>query len=370
MKVLFVITGLGGGGAEKVVCSLADKMYEKGHQVIIAYLTREVVDVVVKPKHSEINLICLDLNSLFDGIKSFRKYKKIIQEFSPDVVHAHMAHANIFTRLCRLFIKVPRLICTAHSSNEGGKIRMLAYRLTHKLSDVTTSVSHAASINLIKNKAVPTNDILTIYNGINLKKFSVHNIGLISLKQELNINLDGKLFIAVGRFHEAKDYPNLINAFSLYLKKAEKKFLYHLLIVGDGDPLVINEVKDLITKYGLHQNIHLLGRRDDIVELLSGADLFVLSSKYEGLPTVVIEAMACETFVIATDCGGSSEIMGDTGILVSPQNSRALAQALKEAVDKIPLEIKENNLKARQRVEELFSLEKSVQNWLSLYEQN
>ena len=84
----------------------------------------------------------------------------------------------------------------------------------------------------------------------------------------------------------------------------------------------------------------------------------------------MIEAMACHTFVIATDCGGSAEIMGNTGILVPPQNSEALAQALKEAVERTPLEIQENNFKARQRVEELFSLEKSVQNWLKLYEQN
>ena len=80
--------------------------------------------------------------------------------------------------------------------------------------------------------------------------------------------------------------------------------------------------------------------------------------------------MACECFVIATDCGGSKEIMGDTGILAPPQNSEALAQALKQAVEKTSLEIQENNLKARRRVEELFSLEKSVQNWLKLYEQN
>ena len=77
--------------------------------------------------------------------------------------------------------------------------------------------------------------------------------------------------------------------------------------------------------------------------------------------------MACECFVIATDCGGSKEIMGDTGILTPPQNSEALAQALKQAVEKTSLEIQENNLKARQRVEELFSLEKSVENWLKIY---
>ena len=123
----------------------------------------------------------------------------------------------------------------------------------------------------------------------------------------------------------------------------------------------------MIKDQNISDNIILLGKRSDIPILLNQADYFVLSSKHEGLPTVVIEAMACGTFVIATDCGGSKEILGKTGILVPPQNSEALAQALKQAVDKIPLEIQENNSKARQRVEELFSLEKSVENWLRIY---
>ena len=72
-------------------------------------------------------------------------------------------------------------------------------------------------------------------------------------------------------------------------------------------------------------------------------------------------------YVVATDCGGVKEVMGDIGILVQPKNSEALAEAIKQAVSKTPLEIQENNLKARQRVEELFSLEKSVEYWLKIY---
>ncbi|MEE9903259.1 MAG: glycosyltransferase [Acinetobacter haemolyticus] len=363
MNILFVVTGLGGGGAEKVVCDLADAMYKKGHEVKIAYLTG---DKIVQPKHEEIEIYYLKLNGLFCFFNSFNNLKKVIKVFKPDVIHTHMVHANIFVRLCRLFIQMPRLICSAHSKNEGGKLRMLAYRLTHSLSDVTTNVSNEASGNFIINKAVLNDEILTVYNGIDLKKFIEYKVNLCLFKRSLNINPEAKVLIAVGRFHEAKDYPNLINAFNIFLKKFDKK-LFHLFIIGDGNLALITKTKNLIHDYNLGNNIHLMGRRDDIAELLSGADLFILSSKYEGLPTVVIEAMACGTFVIATDCGGSAEIMGDTGILVPPQNSEALAEAIKQAVNKTPLDIQENNLKARQRVEELFSLEKSVENWLKIY---
>lgn len=367
MNILYLTTSLGGGGAEKVVCDLADKMYEKGHQVVIAYLTN---DIVVRPTCNEIQLINLDLNSPFQMINSFKKYKSLILAFQPDIIHAHMVHANVFARLSRLFIKVPRLICTAHSSNEGGRIRMLTYRLTHSLADVTTNVSRAASQNFENLGAVPKDEILTTYNGIDLNRFDKSRYELSSIRSDLGINNSTIIFLAVGRFHASKDYPNLLKAFSIYLQQQKNTNNLKLYIAGDGEEQAVLQLRALIEKLNLQSNVHLLGRREDIPALMSVANFFVLSSSYEGFGLVIAEAMACECFVIATDCGGSTEIMGDTGILVSPRNSEALAQALKQAVEKTSLEIQENNLKARRRVEELFSLEKSVQNWLKLYEQN
>ncbi|EXE57088.1 glycosyltransferase [Acinetobacter sp. 1239920] len=367
MKILYVITGLGGGGAEKVVVDLADQMIKQGHTVKIAFLKG---DTVVRPKNQSIELIYLGLESLTQFTLAYQKYKKLINDFQPDVVHAHMVHANIFARLCRFFLKTPRLICTAHSNNEGGRLRMCAYRLTHNLADITTNVSQAASQNFENLGAVPQGGILTTYNGIDLNYFNKCKYEFNETRSNLGVDASTTIFLAVGRFHAAKDYPNLLKAFSIYLQHQEKVDNLKLYIAGDGDEQARLELKALIEKYNLNNNVNLLGRREDIPALMSVANFFVLSSSYEGFGLVIAEAMACNTFVISTDCGGSAEIMGDTGILVPPQNSEALAQALNQAVNKTALEIQENNLKARQRVEELFSLEKSVQNWLKLYEQN
>lgn len=365
MKILYLITGLGGGGAEKVVVDLADQMTKQGHTVKIAFLKG---DIVVRPKNQSIDLIYVGLESLTQFIFSYQKYKKLINDFKPNVVHAHMVHANIFARLSRLFIKTPRLICTAHSNNEGGGVRMLAYRLTHGLADATTNVSQAASQNFENLGAVPKGGILTTYNGIDLNYFNKCKYEFNEIRLNLGADASTTIFLAVGRFHAAKDYPNLLKAFALYLKEQQvnNSILY---IAGNGEEQAVSELKALIQNMDLQNNVNLLGRREDIPALMSVANFFVLSSSYEGFGLVIAEAMACECFVIATDCGGSKEVMGNTGILVPPQDSEALAQALKEAVDKTPLEIKANNSKARQRVEELFSLEKSVQNWLNLYEQ-
>lgn len=354
MRILYVITGLGLGGAEKVVCDLADQMILKGHDVKIVYLTGSVL---VKPISSRVELLPLHLNAASNVFSASREYKKIISDFSPDVIHSHMIHANIFARLNHLSFKYIRLICTAHNSNEGGRVRMLAYKLTNFLSNLNTNVSQEASKSLISKGAFNKNNLITVYNGIDLNKFNFFN---------KDKNSNELIFLSVGRFNKQKDYPNLFKAISSLKNKINKELKFY--IAGDGE--LRPQLEQLIVDLGIANNVVLLGKRSDIPSLLNKADYFILSSRHEGLPTVVIEAMACGTFVIATDCGGSAEIMGDTGILVPPQNSEALAEALKEAVNKMPLEIQENNLKARQRVEELFSLEKSVQNWLKLYEQN
>lgn len=363
MRILFLITGLGGGGAEKVVVDLADKMVKFGHQVKIAYLKGEIV---VRPQDPKIELIYLGLEHLSSLWSSFKHYHALIQSFQPDVVHAHMVHANIFARLSRIFKIVPKLICTAHSNNEGGKLRMLAYRYTHQWADVTTNVSMAASESFERLGAVPKGDILTIYNGINLHRFQKQKQVDHNLREQLGVSSQQKVILAVGRFHEAKDYPNLIQGIKTLKVELNCENMPKLLIVGDGEQR--GQIEQLIKELGLESDILLLGRRSDIEVLLSLSQFFVLSSKYEGLPTVVIEAMACETFVIATDCGGSAEIMADTGLLVPKENPQALAGALFTALDMDQVEIDKNNQKARHRVEDMFSLERSVQKWLELYE--
>lgn len=354
MKILYLVTGLGLGGAEKVVVDLADQMHDAGHHVKIVYLKG---DISVYPKSSKIELINLNLDSPLNILLALKKYKKIILDFQPDILHAHMVHANIFARISRLFIPVNKLICSAHNSNEGGGLRMLAYKYTNPLSDINTNVSDEASELMKKRGAFPTG-VLTVYNGIDLNKFiKIKNEERLSDSDEIN-------FLSIGRFNDQKDYPNLFKAISILKNKTIKKIKFY--IAGDGELRLMLE--ELIQELNIGQEVKLLGKRSDIPELLNQADFFVLSSKHEGLPTVVLEAMACDCFVIATNCGGSAEIMGDTGILVRPRDSEDLARGLLQAITASPSEINNNNKRARERIENFFSLEKSVNTWVSLYE--
>ena len=362
MKILYLITGLGGGGAEKVVADLADQMFQRGYQVKIAYLKGEVV---VRPENREIELVYLGLESVKNSKSVYKKYKELLQKFQPDVVHAHMVHANIFARISRIFFPVPRLICTAHSNNEGGKGRMLAYRLTHHLSDLTTNVSLSASKNFEALGAVPKHGITTVYNGINLARFHKSERSDQEMRVSLGLSDNDLMFLAVGRLHEAKDYPNLFHAIEILLKQDNKHKNIHLFVVGDGD--LKPELEKLLLDKKMNNQVHLLGRRNDIPQLMSAANLFVLSSSFEGFGLVVAEAMACNTFVVGTDCGGVKEVMGDMGILVPPRNSLDLAEALMRAINLPADEVIQNNMKAIEHVNKNFDLQIIVEKWLELY---
>jgi glycosyltransferase involved in cell wall biosynthesis len=353
MKILYVITGLTLGGAEKVVCTLADEMVKKGHEVKIAYLKGRVE---VQPQSKQIELIELKLNSPLAFFKASSRYKTLITQFKPDVIHAHMVHANIFARLNQLYTGKKFLICSAHNSNEGGALRMLAYKWTDALSNINTNVSCEATEALVKKGAFKSENVCTMYNGVDLNKFNVQPVAKSSL--------DKKICLSVGRLNVQKDYFNLINAIALLDRKLLSNIEFY--IAGEGE--LRSEIEQHIQALQLNNTIKLLGMRSDIPALLNRTDYFILSSRHEGLPTVLIEAMACQCFVIATDCGGSAEIMGDTGLLVEKENSTELAKALQYAFALDEQVILENNLKARQRVENNFSLPQSVNQWLNLYE--
>ena len=362
MNILYLITGLGGGGAEKVVADLADQMFQRGHQVKIAYLKG---DVVVRPENNTIELVYLGLESIKQSTSAYKNYKNLLQTFKPHVVHAHMVHANIFARLSRIFLPIPKLICTAHSNNEGGKARMLAYRATHYLSDLTTNVSQSASDSFETLGAVPKNGITTIYNGIDLERFQRNEQANLEVRLAFGLSDNDLMLLAVGRLHEAKDYPNLFHAIEILLKQDDEHKNIYLFVVGDGD--LRSELEHLITEKKLSTQVHLLGRRSDIPQLMSAADLFILSSSFEGFGLVVAEAMACQTYVVATDCGGVKEVMGDTGILVQPKNSLDLAQALMRAINLSDVEVIHNNMRALKHVSKNFDLKNIVTKWLEIY---
>ncbi|HIF9423649.1 TPA: glycosyltransferase [Photobacterium damselae] len=358
MKVLFIITGLGLGGAEKQVCSLADEIVQQGGQVSIISLSG---DTIVRPNNINVNIIELNMKkSFFSLIFTIIKAIKIIKKIKPDVVHSHMIHANIFSRILRVFIKFPKLINSAHSNNEGGKIRMLAYRLTDRLTDLTTNVSNDATDIFINKKAVPKNKILTMPNGIDTDLFTFSIAHRKDRRNELNLSNDAVLYLAVGRLCEPKDYPNMLKAFSLLTNENR-----YLAIIGIGD--LKNSLDLLCDELGISSKVIFLGMKNNINEWMCASDVYVMSSKWEGLPLVIAEAMSSSCYIVATDCGGIGEMLSDCGILVPHSDPISLSNAMSNALLLSDKEKESDAIKVRNIAVDKYSISNVVSMWLRLY---
>jgi len=360
MKIVLMITGLNIGGAETQVCSIADKLYELGNDVTLIYLNG---DKEVSPLNEGVKIIALSMKKTPLGLLSaIKRCRKILLKIKPDVLHSHMVHANIFSRLLRIITPIPIVISTAHNANEGGKLRMLAYRFTNSLADVSTNVSEEALQSFINKKAMRTERSTVVYNGIDTDKFVYNEESRRFIREQLHLTNNNFLFLTVGRLTEQKDYPNLLNAFSVI--KGENSNV-KLAIIGKGE--LEHELKGMVEKLGLSEDIYFLGARKDVDKIMSACDCFVLPSKYEGFGLVVAEAMSCERVVIGTDCGGVKEVIGNEGFLVDPEDHIMLADAMQKTIYLDYGESKIMRHNARRRIISNYSLDATVTKWLELY---
>lgn len=359
MRVLLTITGLGMGGAERMVTDLADGLVSAGCDVRIVYLRGPLQ---VCPRRSEVEVVGLGMNSPTGVFGAYSKLRKIIREFRPDVVHSHMFHATLLTRLLRLTISIPRMISTMHAGYAGGRFRVAAYRLTDWLTDISTNVSYVAMANFIASGAVRSGRMVVIYNGISAEEFRPSSETRAKVRNTLGVGEDCNLFLAVGRLAPQKDYPNLFQA----LARLPQDLPFRLLIAGDG-PLR-PQLEAMVGELGLHSRVQLLGIRHDVAALMAAADVFVHSAMGEPFGLVVAEAMACERVVVATDTGGVREVLGDTGFLVPRRDPAALANALRIACELPHADAIKLGRAARQRVLDNYSFERAFEKWRELYD--
>jgi glycosyltransferase involved in cell wall biosynthesis len=360
LRIVIVITSLGIGGAERLVTSLADRFVAKGHEVVLVSLTGRPE---MLPKDPRVCVEVLDMTRTVRGVATgMGRLRKLLMKVRPDVVNSHLVHANILLRLLRPFVRMQNLISSAHNTNEEGRWRMIAYRLTDRMADISTNVSMEAVQTFLEQKALRPGRMVAMYNGIDTGLFRFSAECREKIRAELQVKCDTPLLVSVGRLSEPKDYPNLLKAFCAVV---EEHAAAHLAIVGEGplhDALVA-----MADELGISGRVNFLGVRNDIPALLSSCDLFVLPSAWEGFGLAVAEAMACERIVVATNCGGVREVVGDVGFLVRPRDSVALADEARYALSLDDEQRRRLASAGRARIEKLFSLDTAVEKWLQLF---
>ena len=325
---MYLATSSGAGGAERQVHDLAVRMTRLGWDVsAISMLPLSVsFDGLLE---AGVVTRSLGMRKGMPDPRGLYRLGRALREFRPDVLHAHMVHAILLARLSRLVWRTPVLISTMHNQYQGARWRLLAYRATDRLSDATTGVSAVAARDAVRGGAVASDRIIVVPNGIALERHEPDDPARARLRSELGLGNDF-VWLAAGRLTAAKDYPNLIDAFLRLRRMGDRSWL---LIAGAGPDEAA--IRAHITGVGLADRVSLLGIRSDIPDLMRASDAFVMSSAWEGLPMVLLEAAASSLPIVATDVGGNREAVldGDTGFVVPPRDAHALAQGMRQLME-------------------------------------
>lgn len=361
-SVLLLSTNLARGGAETQVALLAMALRRRGWRAsVVSLITpsafeKELADagVPVWSPHMQPGRI---------GPIGGLRLLEIVRKARPEIMHAHMFHANFLARLLRAVCPVPVLISTIHSAAETGrssskvKGRDWLYRASDVLSDATVCVSDAVAERHVAAGAVSRRRLHVIPNGVDLGRFRANGETRSRIRKALGIGNEF-VWLAVGRLMWKKDYATMLGAMARQREGV-------LLIAGEG-PLD-GELRTLASNAG--GNVRFLGLRDDVADLMCASDGFVLSSVVEGLPMVLIEAAASGLPAVATDVGGVREavIDGQTGIVVPAGEPATLSSAMTRLMAMSADERKRMGDAACEHATACFSLDAVVSKWEQLY---
>ncbi|GAA6743873.1 glycosyltransferase [Thermus antranikianii] len=368
-RILFLVTGLGRGGAETQVFLLASGLKGRGWEVrVVSMVPPE--DFVDELRERGILVDSLSMTRGVPDPRALWHLARIVREFRPTVLHAHMIHANLLGRLVRLVASVPVLVCTAQNTFEIGRFfrtersTHLVYRLTDFLCDLTTQVSQEGYRRFLAGRVARPDKLRFVPNAVDTERFAPDPRLRFKVREELGISEDTFVWLAVGRLEEQKDYPTLLQAFARVVVKYPR---VQLLIAGKGT--LEAGLRSLAQTLGLERTVRFLGLRKDIPGLMNAADAFVMSSAWEGMPMVLLEAQATGLPVVATNVGGSREVVqpGISGFLVPPRDPDSLAGAMVKMTG-LPEGVRRSmGSSGREWVKEHFSIERILDIWEELY---
>jgi len=361
MRIVYMLTSLGMGGAERQVLELADRMVLRGHTVVL---------LVLRPGLAEewptaLDVIHLGMHrSPLSVIAGMAKARRFLLAFRPDLLHSHSFHANLAARALKVLVPSVTVISTVHNVYEGGWPRMLAYHLTDGLAHRTVAVSKAAAERFVRLKAIPQHKCIVLANGIDIALFKPD----AERREEKRTTMDAGgefIWLAVGRIVPAKDYPTLLRAFAQVRASRGDARLW--VAGAEASAAEAASVRALTTDLGLKDAVRWLGLCRDVPALLDAADAYVMASAWEGMPLAVGEAMAMEKPVVATDVGGVRELMGEIGLIVPAKSPENLAEAMLEMMRSTNEERRGRGRSARERIKAHFSMDAKADEWESLY---
>jgi glycosyltransferase involved in cell wall biosynthesis len=357
-KIALFLPSLRGGGAERVTVNLAKGFLEKGFQVDLVLAKAEGPYLKQVPEGARV--VDLGTGRVFKALIPLARY---LRRERPWALIAGISHANVTAILASLFSRVrPKLLvvehCTLSSATDHAvtlraRSMHLFMRLLYPLVDRVVAVSRGVKDDLMQTLGLPEKQIEVIYNPIldaDLFSRAAEPVDHPWFQED-----QPPVVLSVGRLEYPKDFATLLRAFAI----VHRTIPCRCVILGEGPDRP--QIEALAEELGVRDDLWMPGFVDNPYAYMSKSKVQVLSSHWEGLPTVLVEASACGTPILATDCpSGPREIIrhGDNGLLVPVGDEKSMAVAL--------IEVLNGQLKAKRSSLSRFELSESTKKYLKV----
>ncbi len=357
-RIGYVIGQLSYGGAERQLYELIRGLDQKRFQCFVYCLSEEIIPYGEMIKDAGAELRLLKRRGHFD-VTRILKLASLLREDRIDILHSFLFHGNGYAWPARTLAGVPYLVTSARNCKELGRARDWVNQLAFQRSDAIVCNGEAVQSFIVQRYRAPVNKCAVIYNGVDTNRFAPASMDPHPSSQRSG----ERRVITVGRLVPQKDLDLFLEAATLLSHKMQD---VRYLIVGDGS--CREKLEQSVSRNSLNGKVSFLGERADIPELLQSADVFWLTSAWEGLPNVLLEAMACAKPIVSRDVGACREIIchGANGFLVP---SRDAAKFARYTIDLLTNtnRVREMGQVGRRLAVEKFSLPTMIQATEKLY---
>lgn len=313
IKVVHIIPTLDLGGAERIAVDL------------VRYGNRDVFDFSVVtivgggPLEADLRAAGVPYYSLKKmttlGLGMLVELTQLLNRLEPDIVHTHLFGAHLWGQVASMLNRVPIMVASEQNTDvDLGELRTRVKQLLSYSADTVIAGSSAIRDFLIKQGHISEDKIVVVRNAIETKKYL--DVPAPEFGHTLKL-------LAIGRLQEQKGHDILIEALTQL-----HGIPWELTIVGTGE--MLDELSDRATLHHINDRVHFVGATTDVARVIGEHDVVVMPSRWEGIGLVVMEGMAAGRPVIASNVGGIPELIehGKTGLLVQPENTHALAEAI------------------------------------------
>jgi glycosyltransferase involved in cell wall biosynthesis len=326
MRVLFVISELTMGGAQRQVVVLSKELARLGHQVSIYTLNRETprsdelagtdVDVLVDQKRQRLDI----------GVLS--RLRRHIRRWRPDIVHGFLYDGNFYSRLAGWGTRVPVLNSERSDNYELSLVQGIGYRLTSMLCDGIVANSYTGGEFARRLHCVRQDKVSVVWNGIDLQEVDIRLARSPQPARQIFPGSDLKRLCMVASIQPGKDHPLALRVMQRLI---DDDPFWRLICVGDELPKFRGYKTQVLAERArlqLEPFVEFVGQRRDVLEIIASSDLLLMTSVNEGFPNVVLEAMACGTAVVSTDYSDVRRILPFPEQVVSSRSEREIADAV------------------------------------------